>query len=343
MFFKFKKEKKDNQESISEQNISEPEKEIKIHIMPKKFLREVKQESRGLSILIFILIFVAVGCASLYFFQDDIFPNGLPFINNDNENSEINLNVNNNNQIANANNINTLNRNHNINSNLNNINNSNDNSNNNTNININTNINSNVNNTVISISPDKDKDTLTDEEEILYQSNPNNPDTDGDGFLDGQEVANLYSPLTGEAELMEHSGMTKNYINSAYSYSVIYPISWQVVSLAGGDKEIAFVSENKEFIEITIIDNPQGINAEQWYLKQIPSNLAYKVERLWANNFMGVKSLDGMHFYLTPISGKKNFIYSVSYMVGSHMNITYPATFKMLVRSFDIDSNRKEN
>lgn len=346
MFFKFKKQKKqekNNQENISEQDISEPEKEIKIHIMPNKFLSEVKQESSRLSIFIFILIFIAVGCAFLYFFQDDIFPNGIPFINNENENSELNLNANNNNQTANANNTNTLNRNYNINDNVNNINNSNDNFNDNTNININTNINSNVNDIIISMSSDKDKDTLTDAEEELYQANPNNPDTDGDGFLDGQEVANLYSPLTGEAELMEHSGMTKNYINSTYSYSVIYPVSWQVVSLAGGDKEIAFVSENKEFIEITILDNPQGLNAEQWYLKQIPFNLAYKVERLWANNFMGVKSLDGMHFYLTPISGKKNFIYSVSYMVGSRMNITYPATFKMIVRSFDIASNRKEN
>lgn len=348
MFFKFKKQKKEKKkikENDFDQNISENEKEIKIHIMPKKFLSEVKKESSSLGIIIFILIFIAVGCASIYFFQDDIFPNGIPFISSENEKSELNLNNNNNNQTANVNNTNTLNRNYDINNNSNNINNSNDNFNDNTNINnnINVNINSNVNDVVISISSDKDNDTLTDAEEVLYQANPNNPDTDGDGFLDGQEVANLYSPLTGKAELMEYSGMTKNYINSTYSYSVIYPVSWQVVSLAGGDREIAFVSENKEFIEITIVDNPEGVNAEQWYLEQISPQLAYKVEKLWANNFMGVKSLDGMHFYLTPISGKKNFIYSVSYMVGSHMNITYPTTFKMLVRSFDIDLNREEN
>ncbi|MEA2088835.1 MAG: hypothetical protein U9O55_03295 [Patescibacteria group bacterium] len=347
MFFKFKKQKKEeknNQENSPEQNILKNEREINIHIMPNKFLREAKQESRGLSVFIFILIFIAVGCATLYFFQDDIFPNGLPFIsNNVNENSELNLNTDNSNKTANVNNANTLNRNYNINNNSNNINNSNNNSNGNTNTNVNTNGNVNINKPVVSIASDKDKDMLTDQEEALYQSNPNNPDTDNDGFLDGQEVANLYSPLTGEAMLLEYSGMTKNYINSTYSYSIIYPISWKVVSLAGGDKEIAFVSENKEFIKIIIIDNQQGLNAEQWYLEQIPSNMAYKVERLWVNNFMGVKSLDGMHFYLTPISGRKNFIYSVSYIVGSHMNITYPSTFKMIVRSFDIDSNRKEN
>lgn len=348
MFFKSKRQdkqenndKKNKSNNIEEQIIFEPEKKITIHIMPKRFLREVKTESNFLGIFIFILIFIAVGFFALYFFQDSIFPNGLPFFThkNENENSAFKLNLNNSNSSTNQeNNINTLNRNHNLNnSNINN-------SNSNINVNINNaNTNTNTNSSLISMAPDRDKDTLTDAEEVLYKSNPNNPDTDGDGFLDGQEVANLYNPLTGSSELIENSGMTKNYINKVYNYSVIYPKSWQVVLMADKDRDVALVSSNKEFIEITIIDNPKGISAEQWYLKQIPANLAYKVEKIWANNFVGVKSLDAMHFYLTPISGKKNFIYSISYMVGSHMNITYPSTFKMIVRSFDISSNRQKN
>lgn len=35
---------------------------------------------------------------------------------------------------------------------------------------------------------DSDGDGLTDPEEILYQTDPNNPDSDGDGFSDGEEV-----------------------------------------------------------------------------------------------------------------------------------------------------------
>ncbi len=42
---------------------------------------------------------------------------------------------------------------------------------------------------------DSDRDGLSDEAEIeKYKSDPQNPDTDGDGFNDGQEVRNGYNP-----------------------------------------------------------------------------------------------------------------------------------------------------
>jgi hypothetical protein len=42
---------------------------------------------------------------------------------------------------------------------------------------------------------DSDQDGLSDAMETLYKTNPNNPDTDGDGYKDGDEVANGYDPL----------------------------------------------------------------------------------------------------------------------------------------------------
>ena len=42
---------------------------------------------------------------------------------------------------------------------------------------------------------DNDGDGLTNEEEIRYGTDLNNPDTDGDSYLDGEEVANGYDPL----------------------------------------------------------------------------------------------------------------------------------------------------
>lgn len=43
---------------------------------------------------------------------------------------------------------------------------------------------------------DIDKDGLFDEEEPLYRTDPLNKDTDGDGFLDGEEVAAGCSPIS---------------------------------------------------------------------------------------------------------------------------------------------------
>ncbi len=41
---------------------------------------------------------------------------------------------------------------------------------------------------------DSDFDGLTDREEKIYGTNPNNPDTDNDTYLDGEEIANGYDP-----------------------------------------------------------------------------------------------------------------------------------------------------
>lgn len=42
---------------------------------------------------------------------------------------------------------------------------------------------------------DSDQDGLSDAMEALYKTDPNNADTDGDGYKDGEEVANGYDPL----------------------------------------------------------------------------------------------------------------------------------------------------
>ncbi|MEA2113751.1 MAG: hypothetical protein U9P63_03825 [Patescibacteria group bacterium] len=44
------------------------------------------------------------------------------------------------------------------------------------------------------IIDDADYDGLTDWEEKIYKTDPDNPDTDGDGYLDGEEVASGYDP-----------------------------------------------------------------------------------------------------------------------------------------------------
>ncbi|MDP3970149.1 MAG: hypothetical protein Q8P90_00445 [bacterium] len=42
---------------------------------------------------------------------------------------------------------------------------------------------------------DTDEDGLSDREEVrVYLTDPRNPDTDSDGFIDGEEVANFYHP-----------------------------------------------------------------------------------------------------------------------------------------------------
>lgn len=53
--------------------------------------------------------------------------------------------------------------------------------------------------TLASTTPiDSDHDGLSDDLEKQFKTNSNNPDTDGDGFVDGLEVANGFDPLSKE-------------------------------------------------------------------------------------------------------------------------------------------------
>ncbi len=44
---------------------------------------------------------------------------------------------------------------------------------------------------------DIDKDGLSDDKEKLYGSDPKNPDSDNDGFSDGEEVNGGFNPIGG--------------------------------------------------------------------------------------------------------------------------------------------------
>jgi len=49
--------------------------------------------------------------------------------------------------------------------------------------------------TVVDPNIDSDNDGLTDAQEKVLGTDPHNPDTDGDGYLDGAEVKSGYNPL----------------------------------------------------------------------------------------------------------------------------------------------------
>lgn len=137
--------------------------------------------------------------------------NGNMAINqNNNLNQNVNANIN-----ANANINQNINANVNLNSNANrNVNiNANANGNINTGINVNGNVN-NVNTAMI----DSDNDGLTDEKELLYGTNPNNPDTDGDSFKDGAEIENIYSPNgTGRLNINDFKTYCQNNADDSFN------------------------------------------------------------------------------------------------------------------------------
>ncbi len=86
---------------------------------------------------------------------------------------------------------------------------------------------------------DSDTDGLSDEEEVAtYVSDPENADTDGDGYNDGQEVEGGFNPA-GWGEL----AIDNIYRSKLYGFAITYPKDFQVLNTRSPLNDITFGRE----------------------------------------------------------------------------------------------------
>lgn len=68
------------------------------------------------------------------------------------------------------------------------------------------------------VDPDTDKDGLTNRDESYWNTDFQNPDTDGDGFLDGEEVSSGHDPLIpAPNDLIDNKNLTAKFSNLTLS------------------------------------------------------------------------------------------------------------------------------
>ncbi len=76
----------------------------------------------------------------------------------------------------------------------------------------------NINSSLSAPDVDPDHDGLTNREESYWNTDPFNPDTDGDGFKDGEEVASGHDPLIpGPNDLLNNGNLTDKLSNLTLS------------------------------------------------------------------------------------------------------------------------------
>lgn len=95
---------------------------------------------------------------------------------------------------------------------------------------------------------DTDKDGLADWEEVLWNTDPSNPDTDGDGTKDGKEVENGRHPkIAGPNDQVDQEQIDAIYSQNAEvsvnmteeAWRELLPYMASYISVSGGEKEIS--------------------------------------------------------------------------------------------------------
>lgn len=176
---------------------------------------------------------------------------------------------------------------------------------------------------------DSDNDGLTDAEEIILRTGTSTPDTDGDLYLDGAELLNLYDPA-GPGRLAS-STQTALYENKTFNYSVLYPGAWQT-SVNGGDDSIMFKTPDNQFFQIIVQPNAAGQTLDQWYMDQLGVATVNDSERLSGPNWQGIKNLDGLTLYL--MDSRQKYIFTLAYNPGENNILDYINIFNMMIKSF---------
>ncbi len=199
---------------------------------------------------------------------------------------------------------------------------------------------------------DSDSDGLSDiEEQIVYGTNPSLPDTDGDGFLDGNEVFHRYNPAgTAPGELLE-SGLAKNYF--ADFFSIYYPATWTAgvvtqENLKGFTSTASFVDAEgnvvPSYASTAVFAAPTGekISMSVSAINALPNQL----EQSWreafiTNTLLSTTSKTGLRVLLTQDKLNAMIVLSDRVLVfvydpGLKTTIDYQQTFQMMFNSIKL-------
>lgn len=180
--------------------------------------------------------------------------------------------------------------------------------------------------------PDEDSDGLSDEEEAIFGTDKKIVDSDGDSYSDFAELKNFYNP-SGDGKLIVNSGIEK-YKNKTLGYSLYYPKNW-IVNDANSGESVVFKIDKLQFIQLVVIENKDEQSIEDWYKEQFEVNLIKNEQKVNKVGWDGVKSDNGLIYYLSQ--PEKNNIFIINYSLGDETVLSYNNIFSLMIDSLELE------
>jgi hypothetical protein len=180
---------------------------------------------------------------------------------------------------------------------------------------------------------DDDEDGLTNMEELLFGTKFGLPDSDFDGYSDGEELVSLFDPLNDGANLINNTEAVSVYSNDVFNYSVLYPAKWSSTEITTDFSETIFYGdEDGDFFKVQVDENSQALTIQKWYSNFSPGSNASDLKYFENENVIGVKTKDGFNIYILD----EDKVYILSYIIVDTEELNYFKTFEMFSNSFKI-------
>lgn len=183
---------------------------------------------------------------------------------------------------------------------------------------------------------DADADGLSDREEIIYQTDATKPDTDGDGFLDGNEVFTLHSPIAPPPTTLLESGIVKTYRNAPLGYSIWYPTVWSSSSTIDGSK-VSFNSSDPSdlsMINAVVVEAASDLGLRNWYASQYPeADINSLQSYATKGGYQGLQDKEKLNTFIKQ--DKKVFIISLD--LSGQDTVWYRTTYGTMLNSLKIE------
>lgn len=178
---------------------------------------------------------------------------------------------------------------------------------------------------------DTDQDDVTDAEEETFNTDAVGADSDGDGYIDGLEVRNLYSPLGFAPTKIIDSGLVQEYVNPIWQYRVYYPVTWSIDAVDAQAGQVLMSTARGDFIEIRSFKKVNNETFSSWFVRAVSGEqfgvLKNETNRFQVNGYIRQDRL--VSYYESD-----QFVFVLIYHTGPEATISYPHVMEMVFQSF---------
>ncbi len=189
---------------------------------------------------------------------------------------------------------------------------------------------------ILSFGPDDDSDGLTNlEEQLIYKSDALRPDTDNDGFLDGNEVFHLYSPTSPTPVKLLGSGLIQQYDNLEFKYSFFYPSDWEIEQASTStSRDMLARGTTGELVSLIVTDNIENLALFDWYSREVLAGSITTLEPITTKGGFGALQTANRLTTYVALPGK---VLTISLNISEKTQIEYRRTYEMMLNSLAVE------